>query len=211
MVLDKTVITVIYYTSNREQEAFESKIQERLLDAIDDLPLVSISQKPIDFGKNICMGNIGASDINILKQLLIGCETANTPLIATTEADCLYPPIGYFDFRPDDIDRIYRYTNLWVLGYGWSCYRKKAYSLCAQVSGREYLIHCIKERLQTEKARGDIVHKKELVFFKSKLPCINIKTGYGMRSGVGTDRNSEPKETLPYWGPAVELKEKLGV
>ena len=149
------MITVIYYTSNKEPELFEQNIRKRLLDVIGNLPLISVSQKPIDFGDNICVGeNIGLSDANIFRQLLIGCEKASTPLIATAEADCLYPPTGYFDFKPKNIDMTYRYTNLWLF-YTKYCNRrlwrkgflKMDYSLCAQISGREYLIHHLKRSI----------------------------------------------------------------
>jgi hypothetical protein len=155
------MITVVYYTSNRESEVFENKIKDRILKAIGGLPLISVSQKPIDFGHNICVGDIGTSDENVLKQLLIGCEEAGTPFVATAEADCLYPPTGYFDFKPDDINTVYRHINLWVLTRGWKHYRKKAYSLCAQISGRKYLINRLKEIIGPPLIRGkDIVNKR---------------------------------------------------
>jgi len=203
------MITVIYYTSNREDEAFEQKIRERLLDSIGGLPLISVSQKPIDFGKNICVGDIGTSDLNVYRQLLIGCEAAETPLVATAEADCLYPPQGYFDFVPDDIDAAYRNKNLWVLKPRWSTFRKKEYSLSAQIAGRKYLIMVIKRWFAKEWRRKDILSREELRFFESDLPCINIKTGSGMRDFVGTEKNVTPVERLPYWGSAQDLKESL--
>ena len=123
------MLTVIYYTCNREETAFESTIQKSLLDVIGNTPLISVSQKPIDFGKNICVGDIGTSDMNIFRQLLIGCEVATTPLVATAEADCLYPPTGYFDFKPDQEDMAYRYTNLWFFYRQKDFYYKKDYRL----------------------------------------------------------------------------------
>jgi hypothetical protein len=203
------VITVVYYTSNREQESFEQKIRQRLLDVIGDIPLVSVSQKPIDFGDNICVGDIGVSDENIFRQLLAGCERATTPLIATAEADCLYPPTGYFDFRPDNMDMAYRYTNLWILKYSWPHYRKKAYSLCALVSGREYLIQSIKRRLKNPKQKGIFYKRQGWQPFENAIACINIKTVDGMRRFVGTEKDVEPQESLPYWGSTKALKAEL--
>ena len=49
-------ITVLYYTSNREGENFEIKVREIILENKGDLPLISVSQKPIDFGKNRAKG-----------------------------------------------------------------------------------------------------------------------------------------------------------
>ena len=203
------MITVIYYTSNREKESFERKIRQRLLDVIGDLPLISVSQYPIDFGHNICVGNIGTSDRNVYRQLLIGCMAAKTPLVATAEADCLYPPTGYFDFIPEKIDYAYRYTNLWLmlLRKGNSRFEQKAYSLCAQISGREYLIHSIKRRLRRSGVKDIFWRRNGWEYFTGTLPCINIKTGYGMRSRAGT--TGDPVQELPYWGSAEKLKAEL--
>jgi hypothetical protein len=50
--IKKEMVTILYYTSNREDESFEKKIQENILKQTD-LPIISVSQKPINFGKNI--------------------------------------------------------------------------------------------------------------------------------------------------------------
>ena len=205
------MITVVHYTANNEEEFFEQKTREKLTEAIGDLPLISISHKPIDFGHNICVGDIGISDENILKQLLIGCELADTPLIAIAESDGLYPPTGYFDFRPDDINAVYRYTNLWIMQYGWGHYRRKAFSICAQVSGRKYLIERLKLTLGPPLIlRKDIVNTKTgWRPFESSIPCLNIKTGHSQRSKTGTIRGMSPELSLPHWGKATDLEKEL--
>lgn len=88
----KDLLTVIYYTSNREEKEFENKVKAKLLEVIGKLPLISVSQKPIDFRKNICVGDVGVCDANLFRQIQIGCEAANTPFVISAETDCLYPP-----------------------------------------------------------------------------------------------------------------------
>jgi len=56
--------TIIYYTANREDERFEQVIRENILRVSEGLPIISVSQKPIDFGQNICVGNVGVSNQN---------------------------------------------------------------------------------------------------------------------------------------------------
>jgi len=199
------LITIIYYTSNREDENFERAIQRCLLKTINETPIISVSQKPTLLGKNICVGNIGISDKNILHQLLIGCEMATTPFIATAESDFLYPPKGYFDFHPNDDHTIYRYTNLWVLDKTHNHFRKKQFSLGAQICGREYLIELLKEKLSMTIPRGDIT-KTGWQGFEGEIPCVTIKTGNGMRSRCGTSREIKPQTSLPYWGEITALK-----
>ena len=60
--------TIIYYTANREKESFENKVRENILKVKGDLPVISVSQKPIDFGKNICVGDIGQNYLNAFRQ-----------------------------------------------------------------------------------------------------------------------------------------------
>ena len=211
------MMTVIYYTSNREDEKFEEKIRANLLSVIGDLPLISVSQKPIDFGQNICVGDVGISDANIFRQLMIGCEAAKTPLIATAESDCIYPPTGYFDFVPEDKDMAYRYTNLYVLQMSKKGFWKKDYSLCGQVSGREYLIKWITRRLKKEKVTTWTTSKlkikdffplwKNFKLFSNELPIINIKTGKGLRRSCKTSKDFT--DTLPYFGHVSNVVDDL--
>jgi len=212
MVLDKALTTVIYYTSNREDEVFEGVIRRKLLQVIGDLPLISVSQKSIDFGHNFCVGDIGASDKNVLIQMFIGCLLAETPFIATAEADFLYPPTGYFDFVPEDDAKFYRYTNLWVLRKKSNYFKKKKFSLGAQISGRNKLLDALWGKLSMENIRGDIVNPhgyKDGI--DGPIPCITIKTGDGMRDDCGTNQDVLPVESLPYWGKVEDLKKLLWV
>lgn len=64
--------TVLYYTSNREGENFEGRVREIILKNKGNLPLISVSQKPIDFGKNIVVGDHGASGFNMFRQPIYG-------------------------------------------------------------------------------------------------------------------------------------------
>src|SRR5438876_1031131 len=114
--------TIIYYTSNREDPDFERRVQENLLKVSGGLPIISVSHKPIDLGTNICVGEVGVSGFNMFgvsgfymfRQVAIACEAATTPFVISAEADCLYPP-DYFEFRPVELDRCYRDSNLYVM------------------------------------------------------------------------------------------------
>lgn len=206
-------VTVIYYTSNREADNFENKIKDELLETIGDTPLISISQKPINFGQNICVGDVGTSDHNIYRQMQIGCKKATTKFVCTTEADCLYPPTGYFDFIPPDENTAYHYTNVWILYKGSHIFLKKAFSLCALFSNREYLLARLDRVLRklpewSTCKPHPLFHKyRNWTPFTNNLPVINIKTKNGMRWFTGTE-GIEAKE-LPHWGLATKMEEKL--
>lgn len=206
-------VTVIYYTSNREEESFEDKIKANLLASIGDTPLITVSQKPISFGQNICVGDVGTSDHNIYRQIQLGVLQAKTKFICTAEADCLYPPTGYFDFNPPDENAAYHYTNVWILYKDFHIFKKKAFSLCALFANREYVLarleRILHKRPQWSTAKPHPLFHKYRGWepFTNDLPIINIKTRNGMRWFTGTEEIEEKE--LPHWGLATKLEEKL--
>jgi hypothetical protein len=196
--------TIIYYSSSKE--GFEGKIRENILKVKGNVPLISVTQKPIDFGENICVGDVGQTYLNAFRQLLIGCEKATTEFIFTAEADCLYPE-GYFDFNPTDPNAIYSYDNTWILYKGH--FYKKDQTHGSLVYGREWLINFLKECLKDcpKWSREKVYfpfYKPDQVFqsFTGK-PVINIRTGNGTNKKIMPTK--DPVDSLDYWGEAKEL------
>jgi len=206
---------VIYYTSNREKPSFEKKIQDDILAKIGDLPLISVSQKPIDFGKNICVGDVGTSGFNVCRQIQKACEATDADYVISTEADCLYPE-DYFAFVPPKLDVCYRNTNIYIVKYKRDFFKEKDSSLFAQVIGREFLLERLNylfkgapEWSEAEKNFPKERHRKIFdyyEYFKSKNPCISIKTGRGMRQHTAT--RDEKFYELPYWGTFEDFRKK---
>jgi len=200
------VTTVIYYTSNREDETFVSKIVKKLCENCGEIPIISVSQKPINLGRNICVGDIGVSDGNAFKQILIGCERATTPFVTFAEADTLYPP-EYFQYQPKELKR-YWFEDVYI----WYPHSRelqdsfflKGRSDCGHMAGRELVIKLLKEgKDRGMKYKGK--YRPEKVQLEN--PIINIKTGDGMRPKTQTALN--PVSSLPYWGKARDLRKEL--
>ena len=210
-------LTAIYYSSNKELPEFEKKITDGILKVTKNLPIISVTQKPMDFGTNICVGDVGCSDSNIYRQIQIALEKVTTKYVCTLESDCLYPPTGYFDFVPPDDKIAYYYTNVWILYKNSDVFKKKNYSLCALFSNREYLIWRISRILahrpmwypsSDRKNMRPILWKKiGWLPIESEIPCVNIKTGQGLRWKTGT--TDEKTTELPYFGTVDEVKQKL--
>lgn len=212
--------TIIYYTANREDPEFEEKIRGNILKQKGDLPIISVSQKPIDFGKNICVGDVGNSYINAWRQILIGAKEAKTEYVVMAEADFLYPQ-EYFEFDPEEAD-VYKYSNVWII-FTWkfNYFFRKDYSEGAQICKREYLIKALEEHLegQPEWYDGRFVikdkkgrHKKSPFIrpnesFGGDIPCVSFKTGKGVRwmTDFMKGRNNMARR-LPYWGHFENLK-----
>lgn len=200
-----TRTTIIYYTANREEERFEQVIRQQILQAADGLPIISVSQKPIDFGQNICVGNVGISNQNAHRQFQIGCVAAKTEYIHAAESDTLYPP-EYFQFIPDNPLMAYR-TPIYLFRLcEKQFYRKKA-SESATVMGREYAIKAINKSLRNRGIwRDSLEHGNEVPYtfrhgnwktFALTSAIINIKTQNQMHSRHGYD---EVVTRLPFWG-----------
>ncbi len=208
-------LTVIHVSSNRESPAFEEKIRADLLSKTGDLPIVSVTQEPVDLGKNVCVGNVGASGYNFCRQVLIACENATTDFVISAESDCLYSP-DYFKFQPEKLDIPYRNTNIYVQKYKQDYFCKKTMSTFSQVIGREFYMKRLRElfgdgpiwNVDMKNFPKEINKKlfEEFALFETEYPCISFKTGRGMRKHSSSDE--VPVYDLPYWGSAKELRKK---
>lgn len=209
--------TIIYYTSNREDEAFENRVRENILNVTKNkYPIISVSHKPIDFGKNICVGDVGTSGFNMFRQVQIACMEAKTDFVISAESDCLYPP-DYFDFLPDEIDKCYRDNNLYVMPDKRDFFFKKNEGAThAQIVGRLYYLETLeklfkgapqwsveeknfpKERLKQEDVFTNIK------YFTTANPVFQIKTHKGMRYYTHSDRTPIPE--IEYWGNGKKVR-----
>lgn len=217
----KDKITIVYCTANREDESFENKCRDILVKNSNGLPIISVSQKPLDFGKNICVGWHDACDHNQFRQTLMGIEEAKTEFILIAESDCLYPP-EYFSFIPPTKNHCYRYSNLWVM-WKWigivskGLYWRKRFSDCAQICGREFYLKSLGKIFEGRPVWGksgetQFPHAFESgvdYYWETQNPVLNIKTEASQRSRTGIMKEIKPVNYLPYWGKAQTLREKL--
>ena len=141
-------LTVVFYTSNYESEEFMQAIIDNLLKSIGDAPLISVSQKPMNLGRNICVGDIGRSHLNIYRQILVGAKAAATPYVALAEDDILYPP-SHFDIRPSSMEVFNYDVNKWSL-FTWT--KPPIFSFMNNavvhqlICARDYLVADLEER-----------------------------------------------------------------
>ena len=213
--------TVVYYTGHREKFSFEKKIQDKLVETIGDLPLISVSQKPLSLGKNICVGDVGSSAHNAFRQLQIGAEAAKTKFICTAESDYLYAP-EYFRFVPEVADRFFFLDPLYVL-FVQDDRRSRFFALKrrgdygAMIVGREHLLRRLERMfsqesmwqrdLETARRLHHLVKTGNNGIAKVATPSITFKT----RNNMHQRTNHAPVTStlvLPYWGSVSEVCEK---
>jgi hypothetical protein len=208
--------TVIYYTSNREDESFEKKIRSKLLATIGDMPLISISQKTLDFGINIWVGDVGACEDNLFRQMLVGCQKAKTDYVVFAEADTLYPP-EYFQFDPPYVNKRYWFEDVYIYYPTKNAFYLKGRSDVAHIADREYIISLLEKGLKDR--HYWIENKKRLIPYgnneptpirvKLPNPIISIKTGKGLR--MKTQTALKGLSSLPYWGKSSDIRKEFFV
>ena len=102
---------IVYYTDNQAEERFFIANRKILNDT--GLPIVSVSQYPIDFGENIVM-DLSRSNISMFKQILTGLKTSTADIVFLCEHDILYDK-SHFDFMPVDKNTFYYNQNRWAV------------------------------------------------------------------------------------------------
>jgi hypothetical protein len=217
--------TIIYYSSNREDQELEQKVVDNLLAVHGDYPIISVTQKPMNLGTNICIGEKTVCYSNLWRQQLIGLQEAKTDYCITAEADFLYPP-DYFYFIPPVKDLVFRYNNVWVLYWKHkNKFWKKPRSEGAQICGREYWISRLENLLGKSpgwepiqaprgKREGSLVNEIfDDVLTPNRMwtgnPAINFKTGKGISNRSTLDKTVSPVKELPYWGTAREIHNRV--
>lgn len=215
-------LTVLYYTANTEDEKFEANIKANILKNKGDLPLVSVSQKPLtNFGENYCVGIHEACYANEFRQIQIGLKAVKTTYVLVAEADCLYPP-EYFNFQPTN-GVCYRYGNVWVI-YSLDNKNKKALAYYKQYSDGAQIIRksdwedWINEKIGQEEiwykksdqiGRLNVIKTDPLNTWTSENPVITFKTRLGVSKYTTIKKEIKPVTTLPFWGDINDLKRGL--
>lgn len=196
------------------------RVRDNIRENCGGLPIISISQFPVDFGDNICVGDHGCSGFNMFRQVQIGLRKAKTKFVISAEADCLYPQ-DYFEFRPPEDDIAYRNTNTWVMPqwrpFFWN---KPGGATHAQIIGREFYLDRLTELFEgapdwsveeknfpkERKLGSDVFTEDQIKYWATENPVVQIKTTRSMRHF--TESKREDTHKLPYWGKGVDFRNK---
>ena len=154
--------TILCTTDNSLDEGLARVCREWLLKATNGHPIISVSQKPIDLGENICVGDIGRSWLSLHRQLLAGLKKVKTRYVAIAEHDCVYSE-EHFQWVPPRDDVFYYNNNMWLLQWkgtkpefnGMYSYWPNRYALSQLVCNNDLLLRTIDRRLNViDKDRG---------------------------------------------------------
>ena len=110
-------LTIIMTTANKVPEAWAKYHKEKLIEAAQGAPIITISYKPLDWG-DLNLIQTEYSLVNLYQQIMRGAFLAETPYIATCDDDTLYPQ-EHFKIRPPDDRHPFAYNlNRWHL-FSW--------------------------------------------------------------------------------------------
>lgn len=184
---------------------------EKMLEAIGDYPLITISREPMDLPGIQLRQTAEQSHDNIFRQMLVGAKIATTPYIAMVEDDMLYSK-DHFEIRPP-LDTFGYNWNRWVMfTWGERVYSfKRRYCNGCSILPRLELIEALEERYtkwpngmphllagelgyaKVEKGLGVKVRKSMPMY--SKTPVVQIQHIYGT-PGIGRENPDPTRDTL---------------
>lgn len=104
---------IIYYTDNRVEEPINTIVQQELLKV--GLPIISVSLKPLAFGKNIVIDE-EPGVLTMYRQIYAGLQASTADVVFLCEHDVLYHP-SHFDFTPPQQDVFYYNVHNWRWDY----------------------------------------------------------------------------------------------
>ena len=102
---------IIFYTDNQLNLKIAHRVQRQLKRI--GLPIVSVSLKPMTFGKNTCLP-LKRGHLTMFKQILTALEASTADIVYFCEHDVMYHT-AHFDFVPENAETFYYNTNVWKI------------------------------------------------------------------------------------------------
>ena len=193
--------SIIYYTDNELAEPLFSVAQSLILDA--NLPIVSVSLKPINFGKNVVVsGQRGYP--TMVKQILTALEMSRAEHVFFCEHDCLYPK-SHFDFTPTKNNIFYYNENVWRWWFKGAIaitYDRMLPLSCMCVNREFALAHYRMRQRKIEESGADS--------FKSREPLLVRQWGYepGTKKTKRGGLTDDDFETWRSKEPVIDIRHK---
>ena len=170
---------IVYYTDSRLEEELDRKVRKQIIKAADGIPIISVSQKPLDFGTNICVGLKPRCYLSLYQQLQIGLEVApKDSIVYLCEHDVFYHP-SHFKFTPPREDKIYynlsRYYYRREIDFFLLTIGKRA--LSQAVSYQEVLLTHAKEQVEARLTGIASPCMGPFTNFLSEYPNVDVRHG----------------------------------
>ena len=208
--------TIVYFTDSRLEEELDYAVRKQLLKAAKGIPIISVTQKPVDFGKNICVGFKPRCYLSLYEQLLIGLRAADEDsIIYLCEHDVFYHP-GYFDYVPALKDKIYynlhRYYAMRNKNHFLKSVGKRA--LSQAVAYREVLIEHAMRQIHNRRLNVPSPCVGPFLNYDAEFANIDMRHGGNFTTFCNFDNpEKDPRlfSSVDYWGTPDEFKSRVGL
>ena len=211
--------TILYLTDNTLDRKISAKCKKNLLKQAGDIPIVSVSQTPIKFGKNICVGKIGRSWLSLYKQLYAGLKEVKTKYVVICEHDCLYEK-EHLNFIPPKDDVFYYNRNEWLLQWGGNhpelngmySYWANRYCLSQLVCSRDLFLNWVENILLIlgENFNKQLMHAEPAISSERELNIVRRRARDGKASYLHTYLKDflekYKKETFKTKVPIIDIR-----
>lgn len=216
-------LTIIMMTPNLVPKKWAKYHKEKLLEAADGAPIITISSKPLDWGLNLIQKEYGL--VNLYKQLLRGAKTATTELIGIADDDTLYPK-QHYAFKPKEPGFYYN-LNRWHL-FTWAepfYFHKPKPGGGLMIATRKLVIDAMEARMAAdpqltgysvkELGASKRMRKYDQYEFKQFYTAQPVVSFYHEKSIDELNRRRKKYAwpvrayELPLWGRAEDLRKKF--
>jgi len=223
--MEKIKRAILYYTDNSlDNKLLGIVVKDNLRKISADLGvgIISVTQKPIVFGKNICVGEKPRNQISMMEQIVIGLQTLPSDCyVFLCEHDCLYHKSHFVFDKPRKPDTIYYNINLFrSTPEGYEGNRSSAHrlSMCSAMAGvlLKHFVEAIKIAKDkgiywlrcVEPGRSRGIAEVPIETYKSDSPVIDIR-----HKGCLTHQPNMPIECydVEEWGNNKTLRRGLGL
>lgn len=210
--------TIIYYTDHHIDEALAQAVRKNLTKAASNIPIISVSQRPLSFGTNICVGEKPRSNISIYEQIKAGLEAAEPgTVIYLCEHDVAYCP-AHFAHVPEIKERIDYNQNryYWAPGQAEYLPARGKWPLSQLVAYREYLLEQVNRALESDAPSSELYRGIRTHKYESVRPNVDIRHGKNFSQDgrwkrqyyAGTATTTTPN--IGHWGSPGHMLKKLG-
>lgn len=177
---------IIYYTAHQKSLRVSRAVQKclRNISAQKDIPIRSVSLKPMDFGDNIHLP-LEPGVLTYFTQVITALRHSKAEIVYLCEDDVLYHP-SHFDYLPSD-DKFHYDLNWWKVRPDGFAVQWDANQTSGLVARREVLLNWYRQKYEEIVKKGfDRSYEpggrksENFTQFKAEFPHIDLRTGNTM-------------------------------
>ena len=205
---------IVYFTDSRLEERLDDAVRRQILKAADGIPVISVSQKPLDFGRNICVGIKPRCYLSIYEQLMEGVLAAlPNSVVYACEHDVFYHP-SHFDFVPPKKSKIYCNLNRFYWTHNTDYFVKTVgkRALSQTVAYRDVFLDHAKQQVHARQNGMASPCVGPFDNFISDFPNIDVRHGGNFSaSWAFTGKKHESRTpVVKHWGTPRRFQDRVG-